>query len=89
MPTQNPQRIDAMPDADVAKDAATGRGKVVSVRGSVVDVAFDDGLPAIYSLLHAGESNQIVIEVMSQLDAQRVRGIALTPTQGLARGMPV
>jgi F-type H+-transporting ATPase subunit beta len=26
---------------------------------------------------------------MAQLDARRVRGIALTPTQGLARGMPV
>jgi F-type H+-transporting ATPase subunit beta len=26
---------------------------------------------------------------MAQLDARRVRGIAMTPTQGLARGMPV
>ena len=69
--------------------AASGRGKVISVRGSVVDVEFADGLPAIYSLLRAGEANQVIIEVMSQLDAQRVRGIAMTPTQGLARGMPV
>jgi F-type H+-transporting ATPase subunit beta len=89
MPTQKPRLVDVMPDADIAKAAATRHGKVVSIRGSVVDVAFADGVPAIYSLLHAGESNQIVIEVMSQLDAQRVRGIALTPTQGLARGMPV
>jgi F-type H+-transporting ATPase subunit beta len=89
MPTQKPRLVDVMPDADIAKAAATRHGKVVSIRGSVVDVVFADGVPAIYSLLHAGESNQIVIEVMSQLDAQRVRGIALTPTQGLARGMPV
>jgi F-type H+-transporting ATPase subunit beta len=78
-----------MPTADIANVAATTLGKVVSIRGSVVDVEFADGLPAIYSLLHAGESGKIVIEVMSQLDAKRVRGIALTPTQGLARGTPV
>jgi len=65
------------------------RGAVVAVRGSVVDVRFDQGLPPIYSVLHAGADGEIVIEVMGQLDARRVRGIALTPTQGLARGMPV
>jgi len=65
------------------------RGAVVAVRGSVVDVRFDQGLPQIYSVLHAGADGEIVIEVMGQLDARRVRGIALTPTQGLARGMAV
>ena len=64
-------------------------GEVVSVRGSVVDVRFDTHLPAIYSLLRAGAHQQIVIEVLAQPDAHRVRGIALTPTQGLARGMEV
>jgi F-type H+-transporting ATPase subunit beta len=63
-------------------------GVVVSVRGSVVDIMFDEYLPPIYSLLHAREGS-IAIEVLSQLDAHRVRGIALTPTQGLARGMVV
>ncbi|MEJ2347006.1 MAG: F0F1 ATP synthase subunit beta, partial [Gammaproteobacteria bacterium] len=64
-------------------------GVVVSVRGSVVDVRFDNCLPPIYSLLRAGTERQIAIEVLSQLDTRRVRGIALTPTQGLARGMAV
>lgn len=64
-------------------------GKVISVRGSVVDVWFETDLPAIYTLLHAGQHKEIAIEVLSQLDANRVRGIALTPTQGLARGMVV
>jgi F-type H+-transporting ATPase subunit beta len=59
-------------------------GKVVSVRGSVVDIRFDAHLPPIYSVLRAGEEGRIVIEVLAQLDAHRVRGIALTPTQGLA-----
>jgi F-type H+-transporting ATPase subunit beta len=69
--------------------SAAGVGAVVSVRGSVVDIHFERHLPPIYSVLHAGEKDEIVIEVLAQLDAQRVRGIALTPTQGLARGMPV
>jgi F-type H+-transporting ATPase subunit beta len=64
-------------------------GKVISVRGSVVDVQFDEHLPPIYSVLRAGAKGQIVIEVLAQRDAHHVRGIALTPTQGLARGMPV
>ncbi len=68
---------------------APNRGVVVAVRGSVVDVRFDDRLPPIYSLLRTGEEGQIAIEELSQLDAHRVRGIALTPTQGLSRGMPV
>ena len=72
-----------------ASDDTANLGAVVSVRGSVVDVHFDRQLPAVYSLLRAGADEQIVIEVLSQRDAHRVRGIALTPTQGLARGMPV
>ena len=68
------------------KTGIANRGIVVSVRGSVVDMRFEERLPPIYSLLHAGTDNQIAIEVLSQLDAHRTRGIALTPTQGLARG---
>ncbi len=64
-------------------------GVVVSIRGSVVDIRFEKKLPPIYTILHAGEGDGIVIEVLVQRDAWQVRGIALTPTQGLARGMPV
>ena len=64
-------------------------GAIVSVRGSVVDIRFDEHLPSIYSVLRAGDKGQIVIEVLAQLDASHVRGIALMPTQGLARGMAV
>jgi F-type H+-transporting ATPase subunit beta len=65
------------------------QGVVVSVRGSVVEMRFDDHLPPIYSLLRAGADRDIVIEALAQPDAHSVRGIALTPTQGLARGMTV
>lgn len=71
------------------KQTSFNTGKVISVRGSVVDVWFDTNLPSIYKLLHTGDKNEIAIEVLIQLDAHRVRGIALTPTQGLARGMAV
>src|SRR5450830_295221 len=71
------------------KTSLSNLGVVVSVRGSVVDIRFDEQLPPIYSLLRAGPEKQIIIEVLSQLDAHRVRGVALTPTQGLARGMVV
>jgi F-type H+-transporting ATPase subunit beta len=70
------------------KTSPSNPGAVVSVRGSVVDIRFDAHLPPIYSLLHAKEG-EIAIEVLAQLDAHRVRGIALTPTQGLARGIAV
>ena len=53
-----------------------------------MDIRFDTHLPPIYSLLHA-KDGKIVIEVLAQLDAHCVRGIALTPTQGLARGTAV
>ena len=62
-------------------------GTVVSVNGSVVDIRFDRCLPPIHTILHAGKDRRVIIEVLTQLDASRVRGIALTPTQGLARGM--
>jgi F-type H+/Na+-transporting ATPase subunit beta len=65
------------------------RGSVAAVRGSVVDVRFENRLPLISSVLRTGAGGQIVIEVMTQVDAKHVRGIALTPTQGLSRGMPV
>ena len=62
-------------------------GAVASIRGSVVDVRFDRRLPSIYSVLRTGPKREVVIEVLAHLDATHVRGIALTPTQGLARGM--
>lgn len=55
----------------------------------MVDVHFETNLPPIYTLLKTGANNSIAIEVQSHLDMNTVRGIALTPTGGLARGMVV
>ncbi|MDJ0590998.1 MAG: F0F1 ATP synthase subunit beta [Pleurocapsa sp. MO_226.B13] len=62
------------------------QGKIVSIRGSVVDVSFTAGLPKPRSLLKVGETQQVALEVMTYLSSELVRTIALTPTQGLARG---
>jgi F-type H+-transporting ATPase subunit beta len=64
-------------------------GIVVAIRGSVVDMKFEGDLPPVFTLLKTGDQGRIVIEVLAQSDARHVRGIALTPTQGLARGMRV
>lgn len=63
-------------------------GSVLSIRGSVIDVRFEVNLPAIHQLLHT-DNGKIIIEVLTQRDARTVRGIALTTTQGLARGAVV
>lgn len=70
-------------------DVPSHLGTVVSVRGSVVDVQFSQHLPSYLNRLNAGENGSVVIEVIAHLNAEVVRGIALTPTSGLARGSPV
>jgi F-type H+-transporting ATPase subunit beta len=70
----------------VIKDQAhLNIGKVLSIRGSVIDVKFKNKLPPIFSLLK-GKSGKISIEILSHLSSDSVRGIALNPTQGLSRG---
>jgi F-type H+-transporting ATPase subunit beta len=68
-------------------------GRVASVIGPVVDVAFDgDHLPAIMNGIHitgtAGDVEIDVIgEVQQHLGESRVRCVALKPTEGMVRGM--
>lgn len=71
------------------KKSPSNPGTIVSVRSSIVDVMFKEHLPPIYSLLHTGKEGKVAIEVLTQLDSHHVRGIALTPTEGLSRGMTV
>ncbi|CAN5384386.1 hypothetical protein BH20BAC1_BH20BAC1_10760 [soil metagenome] len=33
-------------------------GKVISVRGSVIDVRFENNLPPVYTLLHSGKKKK-------------------------------
>jgi F-type H+-transporting ATPase subunit beta len=68
-------------------------GKVIQVIGPVVDVEFEGGsLPAIYNAIRitgtvAGATVDIVCEVQQHLGENRVRAVAMKPTDGLQRGM--
>src|SRR5579862_1311283 len=68
-------------------------GTVVQVIGPVVDIEFADGhLPAIYNAVRisgqAGkEQIDIIVEVEQHLGENRVRTVAMKPTDGLQRGM--
>ena len=65
---------------------ATNQGEIVAIRGSIVDARFPKNLPELHSLLKTGHQGKTAIEAVSYLSGELVRGIALTPTQGLARG---
>ena len=73
------------------QDAARAEGVVISVRGSVVDVRFEDGLPGLLEALYVrvSEENDVPLEVQQHLDEKTVRSIALTFTAGMQRGMKV
>ena len=67
-------------------------GKVVQVIGPVVDIEFAGGdLPAIYNAVRiVGEGTQkidVICEVEQHLGENRVRTVAMKPTDGMQRGM--
>lgn len=65
-------------------------GWVTAVRGSVLEVQFSDRLPAIHEALHVHDGERTrVLEVALHVGPQTVRAIAMTHTEGLARGMSV
>jgi F-type H+/Na+-transporting ATPase subunit beta len=72
---------------------ATGQkvGKVVQVIGPVVDIEFEGGhLPAIYNAVRITSSAQkidVICEVEQHLGENRVRTVAMKPTDGMQRGM--
>jgi len=61
-------------------------GRVISVRGSVVDVEFAGGLPGINEAIHIdGSDGRIVVEVQQHVSRVRIRGIAMTTTENANR----
>ncbi len=67
------------------------KGTVVQIIGAVVDVKFDNTLPAIENALEIKfpDGKILVAEVASQLGDNIVRAVALSSTDGLARGAEV
>ncbi len=66
-------------------------GKIIQVVGVVVDVEFAKGaLPAIYDAIEVQhEGQKLVLEVAQHLSDTSVRTVALSSTDGLARGAEV
>jgi F-type H+-transporting ATPase subunit beta len=65
-------------------------GRVTQVIGAVVDVQFDDHLPAILNALETkNQGNRLVLEVAQHLGESTVRTVAMDTTEGLVRGQEV
>src|SRR5437899_10912370 len=70
-------------------------GKIVQVIGPVIDVEFEAGhLPEIYNALRVVSGNaketgaiDVIAEVEQHLGENRVRAVAMKPTDGMQRGM--
>ena len=75
-----------MADDVSANQTATTQGRIVAIRGGVVDVVFGEQVPRINTLVQAGE---VAFEVASLIGDGVVRCIALGPARGLGLGAPV
>ena len=65
-------------------------GKITQVIGAVVDVQFDDHLPAILNALETENNGQrLVLEVAQHLGEKTVRTVAMDTSEGLVRGQDV
>ncbi len=72
-------------------------GKVIQIAGPAVDVQFSGGhLPKIYNAVRVSSEGfdvpapiNVTCEVQQYLGEGRVRTIAMQPTDGMVRGMPV
>ncbi|MBT3817048.1 MAG: F0F1 ATP synthase subunit beta [Candidatus Magasanikbacteria bacterium] len=65
-------------------------GKITQIIGVVVDVHFEENIPAIYNALHISvDGKRVVLEVQSHLGSNTVRTVAMDATDGLSRGQEV
>ena len=65
-------------------------GRIRQVTGAVVDVQFEDELPAILNALETtNQGNRLVLEVAQHLGENTVRTIAMDSSEGLVRGQEV
>ena len=79
---------------NAARNPERNQGRVVQVIGNVVDIAFEGALPPIHNALRleddrglSAESIDIVLEVQQHLGENRVRTVAMQPTDGVVRGL--
>ena len=75
----------------MAESNSRNVGKLIEIRGVVIDAVFTEGLPEIYSALTIAmpDGATLVAEVQQHLGDDRVRAVAMDSTDGLARGVDV
>ncbi|OGL25761.1 F0F1 ATP synthase subunit beta [Candidatus Saccharibacteria bacterium RIFCSPHIGHO2_01_FULL_49_21] len=77
-----------MPTTTKKTDSVSG--KIIQIVGVVIDVEFENHLPAIHNALEVTLGGKpLVLEVASHLSKNSVRAVAMGPTDGLARGLDV
>src|SRR5262245_43754082 len=66
-------------------------GKLIEIKGVVVDAVFPTRLPEVYSALRIArpDGTELMAEVQQHLGDDRVRAVAMDSTDGLARGSDV
>ncbi len=78
------------PSTNEGNMAERNVGKIVEIKGVVIDAVFPDSLPAIYAALQiTTEHGPVIAEVQQHLGDNRVRAVAMDSTDGLARGAEV
>ena len=66
------------------------KGTITQIIGPVIDVRFEESLPAIYQALTVDlEGKKITLEVQQHVGSKEVRTIAMDSTDGLQRGQEV
>ncbi|AGA65169.1 LOW QUALITY PROTEIN: ATP synthase beta chain [Liberibacter crescens BT-1] len=74
----------------MAETAVRNVGKIQQVLGAVVDVVFENSLPAILNALETdNKGSRLVLEVIQHVGEKVVRCIAMDTTDGLVRGNSV
>jgi F-type H+-transporting ATPase subunit beta len=70
---------------------ANNTGKLLEIKGVVIDAVFTGKLPEIYSALsiERPDGGTLIAEVQQHLGDDRVRAVAMDATDGLARGTDV
>jgi F-type H+-transporting ATPase subunit beta len=74
----------------MATATTNATGRVIQITGAVVDIVFPAGqLPAIYNAVEIQRKDRepLVVEVQQHLGNNWVRTVAMTTTDGLARGV--
>jgi len=70
------------------KNTVQTNGKIVSMKGGAVEIAFEKGLPPIHALL-TNEDRSTYFEVIEQKNEMVARAIALSPLENIERGSDV